>query len=120
LLTRDLTTYPQQYSLLCFSDDTLPRRASRTFTRFSEVFGLNINQVVAALVASLQGDDDIDGGASMMLSPVGDEGEGSDEEDEEWEGEEPESQDYMPMTTGAGSAKSGAGMDWDLLKMYVS
>jgi hypothetical protein len=80
---------------------------------------LNINQVVTALVASLQGDDEIDGGASMMLSPVGDEEEGSDEEDEEWEGEEPESQDYMPMTTGAASSKSGAGMDWDLLKMYV-
>ena len=118
-LTRDLTTYPQQYSLLCFSDDTLPRRASSSFARFSEIFGLDINGVITALVASLQGDDEIDGGANGVLSDVGGQG-SSDEEEEEWEGEEPESQDYVPMTSGAGSSKSGAGMDWHLLKMYVT
>jgi hypothetical protein len=116
LLTRDLRTYPQQYSLLCFSDDNLPKISARTFTRFTEIFDMDIKEVVIALVMSLQGDDEIDGGASRMLIDA--QGSTSEEEaeDNEWEGEEPESQDYMPIPTTAGVPAGRGGMDWDLLK----
>jgi hypothetical protein len=77
---------------------------------------MDIQQVVIALVMSLQGDDEIDGGASRMVIDA--QGSTSEEEGEEneWEGVEPESQDYMPVPMAAGTSKAGAGMDWDLLK----
>jgi hypothetical protein len=117
-LTRDLATYPQQYSLLCFSDDTVPKRASRAFARVSEIFRLDIREVVTALIMSLQGDDDIDGGASGVL----DEDEGnisSDGEEEEWELEDPDGLEYIPAAIASGGSRAAA-MDWDLLKMWVS
>jgi hypothetical protein len=115
LLTRDLRTYPQQYSLLCFSDDNLPKRSARTFTRFTEIFDMDIKEVVIALVMSLQGDDEIDGGASRMLIDAQGSASEEDGEENEWEGEEPESQDYMPMPMTSGSPTARGGMDWDLL-----
>jgi hypothetical protein len=117
LLTRDLRTYPQHYSLLCFSDDNLPKRSARTFTRFAEIFNMNIKEVVIALVMSLQGDDEIDAGASGMLIDAQGSTSEDDGEDNEWEGEEPESQDFMPMPIASGSPTARGGMDWDLLKM---
>ena len=115
-LTRDLRTYPQQYSLLCFSDDNLPKRSARTFTRFTEIFNMNIKEVVAALVMSLQGDDELDGGASRSLNDAQGSASEEEEEENEWEGDEPESQEYLPMPMTAGVPVGGTGIDWDLLK----
>jgi hypothetical protein len=117
LLTRDLRTYPQQYSLLCFSDDNLPKRSARTFTRFTEVFDMDIKEVIISLVMSLQGDDEIDGGASGMLIDAQGSTSEEDGEENDWEGEEPESQDYMPRPMTAGVPAVGGGMDMDLLKV---
>jgi hypothetical protein len=117
-LTRDLATYPQQYSLLCFSNDTIPKRVSRAFARFSDIFRLDIREMVTALIMSVQGDDDIDGGASGVLNE--DEGNmSSDGEEEEWEIEDPDGLEYIPSTIASGGAR-GAVMDWDLLKMWVT
>lgn len=111
-------TYPQQYSLLCFSDDDVPKRSARCFPRFNEIFDLDIEGAVTALVMSLQGDDEIDGGASRML--IDGQGSSSASEDgdegEEWEGGEPESQDYMPIPMMTVNSNSGLRMDWELLK----
>jgi hypothetical protein len=117
MLKRDLETYPQQYTLVCFSDDDPPKGSARKFDRFSEIFDMDIKAVVTALITSLQGDDEIDGGASKMLIDGGGSSSASEQEEEDdWEIEEPESQDYMPMPMTAGSSTSTGGMDWDLLK----
>lgn len=66
---------------------------------------------------SLQGDDEVDGGANKMLIDGAGSSSASEEGDEEeWEGEEPESQDLMPIPTTVGTSKAAGGMDWDLLK----
>jgi hypothetical protein len=77
---------------------------------------MDIKEVVIALVMSLQGDDEIDGGASGMLIDAQGSTSEEDGEENEWEGEEPESQDYVPMPTTAGVPAGRGGMDWDLLK----
>ena len=77
---------------------------------------MNIREVVVALVTSLQGDDEIDGGASRMLNDAQGSALEEEEEENEWEGDEPESQEYLPMPMTAGVPVGGTGIDWDLLK----
>ena len=77
---------------------------------------MGIKEVVIALVKSLQGDDEIDGGASRMLIDAQGSTSEEDGEENEWEGEEPESQDYMPMPMTSGNPTARGGMDMDLLK----
>lgn len=47
---------------MIFSDDRLSRRAQSTFSRFSQIYGLDITALIARLLFSLQGDDEADGG----------------------------------------------------------
>jgi len=78
---------------------------------------MDVKEVFIALVMSLQGDDEIDGGASRMLIDAQGSTSEEDGEENEWEVEEPESQDYMPMPTTAGVPVRRGAMDWDLLKV---
>jgi len=78
---------------------------------------MDIKEVVIALVMSLQGDDEIDGGASRMLIDAQGSTSEEDGEENEWEVEEPESQDYIPLPKTAGVPVGRGGIDWDLLKV---
>ncbi|WWD16977.1 hypothetical protein CI109_101411 [Kwoniella shandongensis] len=62
IVFKDLKTYPASYSLVLFSEDKLPRRAETTFSRFADIYDLDIPLLLERLVASLQGDDDATGG----------------------------------------------------------
>ena len=72
--------------------------------------------MISALVMGLQGDDEIDGGASRMLIDGQGSSAASEGDEEEWEMGEPERHDFMPTFMTAGNATSSVGMDWDMLK----
>ncbi|WRT66695.1 uncharacterized protein IL334_003656 [Kwoniella shivajii] len=57
-----ITTYPASYKLLIFSSDDPPRRASTTFSRFTDVYDQDIPFLLRSLLSSLQGDDEATGG----------------------------------------------------------
>ncbi|WVQ67429.1 uncharacterized protein L199_005626 [Kwoniella botswanensis] len=76
LAFQDLKSYPASYKLVLFSPDSLPKRAETSFSRFSEIYDLEIPLLLEKLLASLQGDDEATGGIP------GDFDEGELEEDE--------------------------------------
>jgi hypothetical protein len=113
-----LTHYPAQYTLLCYSDDDLPRRASKIFNRFSDIYDLDITQAVTALVMALQGDEEIDGGANPHQPGADDEaGASSSEMDEtNWDEEEVGYEPEIPAHISMNESQAGTGIDGALLK----
>ncbi|WVF71109.1 hypothetical protein IAT40_005906 [Kwoniella sp. CBS 6097] len=81
-----LDTYPASYKLVCFSPSNLPRRAETSFSRFENVYDLDIAALLQKLLSSLQGDDEADGGTA----PDPDDGvEGDGDTDTEIDGVDP-------------------------------
>ncbi|ODO08329.1 hypothetical protein L198_00053 [Cryptococcus wingfieldii CBS 7118] len=76
---RDLDTYPMSYTVNIKSTQKLPRRAQRTFNRFTDIYGLSVPTLFQKLLASLQGDDEATGGDPDDVSDMEDE----DDEDED-------------------------------------
>ncbi|WWC88980.1 uncharacterized protein L201_003895 [Kwoniella dendrophila CBS 6074] len=62
MVFQDLKTYPASYKLVIFSPNNLPKRAETSFSRFHEVYDLEISSLLIKLVYSLQGDDEATGG----------------------------------------------------------
>ncbi|WVQ99753.1 hypothetical protein IAU59_006895 [Kwoniella sp. CBS 9459] len=81
-----LDTYPAAYRLICFSPSKLPPRAERSFSRFENVYDLDIPSLFQKLLSSLQGDDEADGG---MAAGLDDGVEGDGDTDNELEGVDP-------------------------------
>lgn len=72
-----IADYPDHYGLDIHSAD-VGRRQKRCFARFAKVYGLDIQEVVLALLAALQGDDEARGGQPRVNT-----GEETEEEVEE-------------------------------------
>ncbi|KAK8864709.1 hypothetical protein IAR55_001963 [Kwoniella newhampshirensis] len=58
IVFQGLKTYPASYQLIIIADDEMPSRAETTFSRFLDIYDLEISSLVEIFVASLQGDDD--------------------------------------------------------------
>ncbi|WVR06740.1 hypothetical protein IAU60_003775 [Kwoniella sp. DSM 27419] len=86
LVFDDLETYPSLYKLLVFSETDLPRRAETTISRFATVYDTRLKALLGRLLASLQGDDDADGGFPVEVEGESDQGYGTEEEVDPWVG----------------------------------
>ncbi|WWC62233.1 uncharacterized protein I303_104829 [Kwoniella dejecticola CBS 10117] len=63
MVFQGLKQYPASYKLVIFSSSSnLPKRAETTFTRFTEIYDLEIQPLLEKVLASLQGDDEATGG----------------------------------------------------------
>lgn len=88
-------------------NQTLPRRATKLFPKFTEVFDLDLRDVITKLVMALQGDDDADAGKPSDLVA----------EDMEWE------ETDLAIIEGPGAdlpVGGGMGMEWGILKQSVN
>ncbi|WWD03208.1 hypothetical protein V865_001258 [Kwoniella europaea PYCC6329] len=111
LIFQDLKSYPASYNLVLFSHDSLPKRAEATFSRFSEIYDLEIPLLLEKLLASLQGDDEATGGIP------GDFDEGEMEEDEEMiDGADPWAEDLGRGFETAKGSDGDLGPGWIQLK----
>jgi len=97
--------YPTAYSILLFSDDSLSRRAEKALTRFNDIYEMRIPELIARVLAALQGDEDADGG--QLLEDDSEQEEVPDL-DEESEDSKVESFHLRPETIGK--------LDWSDLK----
>ena len=68
-LTSALTDYPSFYNTLIFADEEVPPRALGTFELFTNVFRLNLTELIQKIVHSLQGDDTANGGEPEDVDP---------------------------------------------------
>ncbi|OCF31971.1 hypothetical protein I316_06356 [Kwoniella heveanensis BCC8398] len=65
---QSLNTYPASYKVICCSPSKLPKRASTTFSRFENIYDLDIPSLFQKILSSLQGDDEADGGTAPGLA----------------------------------------------------
>lgn len=70
--------YPEQYDILVYSEGKVNRQAEKTFSRFAKIHHLPLPALYSRILASLQGDDEANGGKGVVASQ---------EEDEETEEE---------------------------------
>ncbi|KAK4684001.1 ubiquitin-conjugating enzyme E2 Q, partial [Tremellales sp. Uapishka_1] len=87
MVFQDLSTYPSSYDLLLFGHNRLPKRAGTSFSRFTLNYDLPLANLIATVLASLQGDDEASGGKPSSTGgkrkPVESEDEGNDDDMEE-------------------------------------
>lgn len=84
-------------------NETLPRRANKLFPKFTEVFELDLRDVITRIVMGLQGDDEADAGKPADLLA----------DEPEWE------ETDLAIMEGPGvdaRISGGMGMDWDILR----
>lgn len=101
-----LANYPHTYTSQARVEQTVrvPRRVDRSLPRFTEIFDLELKDLVLRLVMALQGDDDADGGKPTDVVP----------DETEWEehGLVLEEQRDLPMEV----STANTSMDWEVLR----
>ncbi|WVW84288.1 hypothetical protein I302_106319 [Kwoniella bestiolae CBS 10118] len=115
IVFQDLKNYPASYKLVLFSPDALPRRADTTFSRFTEVYDLELPLLLGKILASLQGDDEATGGIPGDFV----EGEQDEDEDEEMiDGADPWAEDPGRGFEIAKGSEGDLGAGWIQIKEH--
>lgn len=85
------------------TNQTLPRRANKLFPKFTEVFELDLRDVITRLVMALQGDDEADAGKPADLLA----------DEPEWDETDLATIEGPGVNT---QISGGMGMNWGILK----